>query len=123
MLTHACPRSPLLGRRRREAAEEEVEETPQEKKLRLAKQYLEELRQLGEFRPAPVPRGAGPGAEPDPHALSRRRGGAGRGGGGTRAGGSHRRPAEGGRGERGDPYGLSVPLTAAGSVPFLRDRD
>ncbi|NWY75585.1 U3IP2 protein, partial [Erithacus rubecula] len=57
------------GRRRREAAEEEVEETPQEKKLRLAKQYLEELRQLGESRPAPAPRGAGPGAEPDPHAL------------------------------------------------------
>uniref|UniRef100_A0A8C3M7L3 U3 small nucleolar RNA-interacting protein 2 n=1 Tax=Geospiza parvula TaxID=87175 RepID=A0A8C3M7L3_GEOPR len=50
MLTHACPRSPLLGRRRREAAEEEVEETPQEKKLRLAKQYLEELRQLEEER-------------------------------------------------------------------------
>ncbi|XP_041281874.1 U3 small nucleolar RNA-interacting protein 2 [Onychostruthus taczanowskii] len=42
--------SPLLGRRRREAAEEEVEETPQEKKLRLAKQYLEELRQLEEER-------------------------------------------------------------------------
>ncbi|NXD99725.1 U3IP2 protein, partial [Chaetorhynchus papuensis] len=44
--------------RRREAvaAEEEVDETPQEKKLRLAKQYLEELRQLGESRPAPVPR-------------------------------------------------------------------
>ncbi|KAL9838983.1 LOW QUALITY PROTEIN: U3 small nucleolar RNA-interacting protein 2 [Geothlypis trichas] len=41
----------LVGRRRREAAEEEVEETPQEKKLRLAKQYLEELRQLGESRP------------------------------------------------------------------------
>ncbi|XP_053845201.1 U3 small nucleolar RNA-interacting protein 2 [Vidua macroura] len=42
--------SPLLGRRRREVAEEEVEETPQEKKLRLAKQYLEELRQLEEER-------------------------------------------------------------------------
>ncbi|NWI39892.1 U3IP2 protein, partial [Picathartes gymnocephalus] len=57
--------------RRREAAaaEEEVDETPQEKKLRLAKQYLEELRQLGESRPAPEPRGAAPGAEPDPHAL------------------------------------------------------
>ncbi|NXQ35070.1 U3IP2 protein, partial [Alaudala cheleensis] len=40
------------GRRQREAVEEEVEETPQEKKLRLAKQYLEELRQLGESRPA-----------------------------------------------------------------------
>ncbi|NWZ01725.1 U3IP2 protein, partial [Loxia curvirostra] len=51
------------GRRRREVAEEEVEETPQEKKLRLAKQYLEELRQLGESRPAPVPRGEAPGAE------------------------------------------------------------
>ncbi|XP_065543400.1 U3 small nucleolar RNA-interacting protein 2 [Lathamus discolor] len=38
---------PLQGRRRREgvAAEEEVEETPQEKKLRLAKLYLEQLRQ------------------------------------------------------------------------------
>ncbi|NXD03693.1 U3IP2 protein, partial [Certhia familiaris] len=82
------------GRRCREAAEDEVEETPQEKKLRLAKQYLEELRQLGKSRPAPVPRGAAPGAEPDTQALSRRRGGASRGG--TRAGGSHRRPAEGG---------------------------
>lgn len=63
MLTHACPCSPLLGRRRREAAaaEEEVDETPQEKKLRLAKQYLEELRQLGESRPAPAPRRGGPG--------------------------------------------------------------
>ncbi|XP_071406836.1 U3 small nucleolar RNA-interacting protein 2 [Pithys albifrons albifrons] len=39
-----------LRRRRREAVEEEVEETPQEKKLRLAKQYLEELRQLEEER-------------------------------------------------------------------------
>ncbi|NXF90089.1 U3IP2 protein, partial [Eubucco bourcierii] len=40
------PESPSLGRRRRrETAEEEVEETPQEKKLRLAKLYLEELRQ------------------------------------------------------------------------------
>ncbi|KAM9276866.1 LOW QUALITY PROTEIN: U3 small nucleolar RNA-interacting protein 2 [Morus bassanus] len=38
------PESPSLGRRR-EAAEEEVEETPQEKKLRLAKLYLEQLRQ------------------------------------------------------------------------------
>ncbi|NWU76490.1 U3IP2 protein, partial [Onychorhynchus coronatus] len=57
--------------RRREAAaaEEEVEETPQEKKLRLAKQYLEELRQLGESRPAPVPRRGGPGARPSSHAL------------------------------------------------------
>ncbi|NXY80027.1 U3IP2 protein, partial [Glareola pratincola] len=48
--------SPSLGRRRREAAaaaEEEIDETPQEKKLRLAKQYLEELRQYGESRPAP----------------------------------------------------------------------
>ncbi|NXL44747.1 U3IP2 protein, partial [Podilymbus podiceps] len=44
-------------RRRREAAEEEVDETPQEKKLRLAKLYLEELRRHGESRPAP---GAGP---------------------------------------------------------------
>ncbi|NXX58766.1 U3IP2 protein, partial [Scopus umbretta] len=53
---HACPRSPSLGRRRRrEAAEEEVEETPQEKKLRLAKLYLEQLRQHGECRPAPAP--------------------------------------------------------------------
>lgn len=121
--TRMCPCSPLLGRRRREAAEEEVEETPQEKKLRLAKQYLEELRQLGESRPAPVSRGAAPGAEPGPHALSRRRGGAGGGGGGTRAGGPHRRPAEGGRGERGRGRGRSVPLTAAGSVPFPRDRD
>ncbi|NXF38229.1 U3IP2 protein, partial [Nyctibius bracteatus] len=50
---HACARSPSLGRRRREAAEEEVEETPQEKKLRLAKLYLEQLRQHGESRPAP----------------------------------------------------------------------
>ncbi|NXU29717.1 U3IP2 protein, partial [Thalassarche chlororhynchos] len=41
--------SPSLGRRRREAAEEEVEETPQEKKLRLAKLYLEQLRQHGPF--------------------------------------------------------------------------
>ncbi|NXL31510.1 U3IP2 protein, partial [Glaucidium brasilianum] len=49
---HACPRSPSLGRRRREAAEEEVDETPQEKKLRLAKLYLEQLRQYGESRPA-----------------------------------------------------------------------
>ncbi|NXO73595.1 U3IP2 protein, partial [Phainopepla nitens] len=57
------------GRRRREAAEEEVEETPQEKKLRLAKQYLEELRQLGESRLAAGPRGAAPGAGPGPHAL------------------------------------------------------
>ncbi|NXN11590.1 U3IP2 protein, partial [Indicator maculatus] len=48
--------SPSLGRRRRrEAAEEEVEETPQEKKLRLAKLYLEELRQHGESCLAPVP--------------------------------------------------------------------
>ncbi|NWT07142.1 U3IP2 protein, partial [Mionectes macconnelli] len=86
-----------LGRRRREAAEEELDETPQEKKLRLAKQYLEELRQLGESRPAPEPRRDGPGAGPGSHALSRRRGGAGGGGGGGNpAGGSHRRPAEGG---------------------------
>ncbi|NWS61195.1 U3IP2 protein, partial [Chunga burmeisteri] len=49
----ACPRSPSLGRRRREAAEEEVEETPQEKKLRLAKLYLEQLRQHGESCPVP----------------------------------------------------------------------
>ncbi|NXT24343.1 U3IP2 protein, partial [Syrrhaptes paradoxus] len=49
---HACLHSPLLGRRRREEAEEEVEETPQEKKLRLAKLYLEQLRQHGESRPA-----------------------------------------------------------------------
>ncbi|KAM6121261.1 U3 small nucleolar RNA-interacting protein 2 [Pterocles gutturalis] len=42
--------SPLLGRRRREEAEEEVEETPQEKKLRLAKVYLEQLRQHEEER-------------------------------------------------------------------------
>uniref|UniRef100_A0A8C6JR90 U3 small nucleolar RNA-interacting protein 2 n=1 Tax=Melopsittacus undulatus TaxID=13146 RepID=A0A8C6JR90_MELUD len=41
---------PLHGRRRREEAEEEVEETPQEKKLRLAKLYLEQLRQHGESR-------------------------------------------------------------------------
>uniref|UniRef100_A0A663F3N0 U3 small nucleolar RNA-interacting protein 2 n=1 Tax=Aquila chrysaetos chrysaetos TaxID=223781 RepID=A0A663F3N0_AQUCH len=47
------PESPSLGRRRREAAEEEVEETPQEKKLRLAKLYLEQLRQHGESCPAP----------------------------------------------------------------------
>uniref|UniRef100_A0A8D0EU16 U3 small nucleolar RNA-interacting protein 2 n=1 Tax=Strix occidentalis caurina TaxID=311401 RepID=A0A8D0EU16_STROC len=46
------PESPSLGRRRREAAEEEVDETPQEKKLRLAKLYLEQLRQYGESRPA-----------------------------------------------------------------------
>ncbi|KAM6126485.1 U3 small nucleolar RNA-interacting protein 2 [Phoenicopterus ruber ruber] len=46
------PESPSLRRRRREAAEEEVEETPQEKKLRLAKLYLEELRQLEEERAA-----------------------------------------------------------------------
>ncbi|NXD72776.1 U3IP2 protein, partial [Eolophus roseicapillus] len=53
--SHAYPRSPLLGRRRREAvaAEEEVEETPQEKKLRLAKLYLEQLRQHGEPRAVP----------------------------------------------------------------------
>ncbi|KAF1420379.1 U3 small nucleolar RNA-interacting protein 2, partial [Spheniscus humboldti] len=65
---HACPRSPSLGRRRREAAaeEEEVEETPQEKKLRLAKLYLEQLRQHGESRPAP---GAGAPAG-RPRALS-----------------------------------------------------
>ncbi|XP_065498356.1 U3 small nucleolar RNA-interacting protein 2 isoform X2 [Caloenas nicobarica] len=44
------PESPSLGRRRREAAEEEVEETPQEKKLRLAKLYLEQLRQHEEER-------------------------------------------------------------------------
>ncbi|NXI38790.1 U3IP2 protein, partial [Galbula dea] len=45
------PESPSLGRRRqREAAEEEVEETPQEKKLRLAKLYLEQLRQYEEER-------------------------------------------------------------------------
>ncbi|NXJ74526.1 U3IP2 protein, partial [Trogon melanurus] len=51
---HACPRSPSLGRRRqREAAEDEVDETPQEKKLRLAKLYLEQLRQYGESRPVP----------------------------------------------------------------------
>lgn len=56
---HTCPRSASLGRRRREAAEEEVEETPQEKKLRLAKLYLEQLRQYGESRP--VPRWGGPG--------------------------------------------------------------
>ncbi|NWT42343.1 U3IP2 protein, partial [Chroicocephalus maculipennis] len=64
---HACPRSPSLGRRRQEAAaaEEEIDETPQEKKLRLAKQYLEELRQYGESRPAP---GAGAPAE-RPRAL------------------------------------------------------
>ncbi|NXL64366.1 U3IP2 protein, partial [Chordeiles acutipennis] len=50
--------------RRREAAaeEEEVEETPQEKKLRLAKLYLEQLRQLGESRP--VPRKDGGGGQP-----------------------------------------------------------
>ncbi|KAM9271826.1 LOW QUALITY PROTEIN: U3 small nucleolar RNA-interacting protein 2 [Cariama cristata] len=46
------PESPSLGRRRREAAEEEVEETPQEKKLRLAKLYLEQLRQHEEERAA-----------------------------------------------------------------------
>lgn len=56
---HTCLRSASLGRRRREAAEEEVEETPQEKKLRLAKLYLEQLRQYGESRP--VPRWGGPG--------------------------------------------------------------
>ncbi|XP_074951523.1 uncharacterized protein LOC142058264 [Phalacrocorax aristotelis] len=51
---HACPRSPSLGRRRRQeaAVEEEVEETLQEKKLRLAKLYLEELRQHEEERAA-----------------------------------------------------------------------
>ncbi|XP_054072327.1 U3 small nucleolar RNA-interacting protein 2 [Rissa tridactyla] len=45
---------PSLGRRRQEAAaaEEEIDETPQEKKLRLAKQYLEELRQYEEERAA-----------------------------------------------------------------------
>ncbi|XP_064311738.1 coiled-coil domain-containing protein 86-like [Phalacrocorax carbo] len=48
------PESPSLGRRwRRElAVEEEMEETPQEKKLRLAKLYLEELRQHEEERAA-----------------------------------------------------------------------
>ncbi|KAM6300767.1 U3 small nucleolar RNA-interacting protein 2 [Aegotheles albertisi] len=46
------PEGPALGRRRREAAEEEVEETPQEKKLRLAKVYLEQLRQIEEERAA-----------------------------------------------------------------------
>ncbi|XP_064931116.1 U3 small nucleolar RNA-interacting protein 2 [Columba livia] len=44
------PEGASLGRRRREAAEEEVEETPQEKKLRLAKLYLEQLRQYEEER-------------------------------------------------------------------------
>ncbi|NWU98924.1 U3IP2 protein, partial [Upupa epops] len=40
------PESPSALRRRREAtAEEELDETPQEKKLRLAKLYLEQLRQ------------------------------------------------------------------------------
>ncbi|NXO01748.1 U3IP2 protein, partial [Rhinopomastus cyanomelas] len=41
------PESPSAGRRRRReaAAEDEVDETPQEKKLRLAKLYLEQLRQ------------------------------------------------------------------------------
>lgn len=57
-----------MGRRRRrqEAAEDEVEETPQEKKLRLAKVYLEELRQLGESRPVPAPRRGGPGRRARP---------------------------------------------------------
>lgn len=52
-----------------------MEETPQEKKLRLAKVYLEELRQLGESRP--VTGGAAPGAEPGAHApcLRQRRSG------------------------------------------------
>lgn len=39
----------LQVRKRREAEEdEEIEETPQEKKLRLAKLYLEQLREEGE---------------------------------------------------------------------------
>lgn len=40
-----------------------MEETPQEKKLRLAKLYLEELRQHGESCRAsgPIPRWGGPG--------------------------------------------------------------
>lgn len=61
--SHAYPHSQLLGRRRREAvaAEEEVEETPQEKKLRLAKLYLEQLRQHGEPCAVPVLRLGLPG--------------------------------------------------------------
>ncbi|XP_040449100.1 U3 small nucleolar RNA-interacting protein 2 [Falco naumanni] len=46
------PESPSVRRRRWEVAEEEVEETPQEKKLRLAKLYLEQLRQYEEERAA-----------------------------------------------------------------------
>ncbi|KAM9226983.1 U3 small nucleolar RNA-interacting protein 2-like [Leptosomus discolor] len=49
------PESSSLRRRRRQEAagpEEEVEETPQEKKLRLAKLYLEQLRQHEEERAA-----------------------------------------------------------------------
>lgn len=121
---HACPRSPSLGRRRQEAAEEEIDETPQEKKLRLAKQYLEELRQYGESRPAP---GAGAPAE-RPRALRPaltpyvcRRGGAGGGGGGGGGGvpgGSHRRPAEGGRGKRAGGRLPPIPVAAAGSAPL-----
>lgn len=39
----------LSGKRKRDnEAEEEIEETAQEKKLRLAKLYLEQLRQQGE---------------------------------------------------------------------------
>lgn len=105
-----------------------MEETPQEKKLRLAKLYLEQLRQHGESRPA-----AGAGApagrlrELSP-ALVRcvccRGGAGGGGGGGDPAGGSHRRPAEGGRGEQGGGRIPSVPVAAAGSarLPWSRGR-
>ncbi|XP_071611880.1 U3 small nucleolar RNA-interacting protein 2 [Heliangelus exortis] len=55
------PEIPSLGRRRRDVAEDEVEETPQEKKLRLAKQYLEELRQYEEERAAEEEEEARPG--------------------------------------------------------------
>lgn len=47
-----------------------MDETPQEKKLRLAKLYLEELRQHGESPPGircRRPGGAAPGAEPGLH--------------------------------------------------------
>ncbi|NXX99954.1 U3IP2 protein, partial [Centropus bengalensis] len=54
-------------RRQDTAEEEEIDETPQEKKLRLAKLYLEELRQLGESWPAPAPREGSPGTQPSPH--------------------------------------------------------